>query len=81
MFLKRVSRVSCSSCPAWIHLLSLDVTHLIRDPSSQNKLFNLGTNQRALRLPLFTWGLQTDLLLFHFRAQCPQLVLNLVVIL
>jgi hypothetical protein len=25
MFLKSVSRVSCSSCPAWIHLLSLDV--------------------------------------------------------
>ena len=25
MFLKRVSRVSCSSCPARIHLLSLDV--------------------------------------------------------
>jgi hypothetical protein len=25
MFLKRVSRVSCSSCPAGIHLLSLDV--------------------------------------------------------
>jgi len=32
MFLKRVSRVSCSSCPAWIHLLSLDVTQKIRDP-------------------------------------------------
>jgi hypothetical protein len=32
-FLKRVSRVSCSSCPARIHLLSLDVTHLIRDPN------------------------------------------------
>ena len=25
MFLKRASRVSCSSCPARIHLLSLDV--------------------------------------------------------
>ena len=25
MFLKRVSRVSCSSCPARTHLLSLDV--------------------------------------------------------
>ena len=35
-FLKRVSRVSCSSCPAWIPLLSLDVTHLIRDPNYTN---------------------------------------------
>jgi hypothetical protein len=33
MFLKRVSRVSCSSCPAWIHLLSLDVSQKIRDPN------------------------------------------------
>src|SRR3990170_1182421 len=47
-FLKRVSRVSCSSCPAWGHLLSLDVTRLKRDPASQNKLFNLGTNQHAI---------------------------------
>ena len=46
-FLKKVSRVSCSSCPVRTHLLSLDVTHLIRDPSSENKLFNLGTSQRA----------------------------------
>ena len=34
-FLKRVSRVSCSSCPAWGHLLSLDVTHLKRGPNSK----------------------------------------------
>src|SRR3972149_8615362 len=53
MFLKRVSRVSCSSCPAWAHLLSLNATHLIRDPSSQNKLFNLGTSQRtSLRIKI-----------------------------
>ena len=30
MFLKRVSRVSCSSCPARTHLLSLDVTQNTR---------------------------------------------------
>ena len=47
MFLKRVSRVSCSSCPAGIHLLSLDVTHKIRDPNSKINIINLGTNQRA----------------------------------
>ena len=34
-FLKRVSRVSCSSCPARTHLLSLDVTHLKRGPNSK----------------------------------------------
>jgi len=35
-FLKRVSRVSCSFCPARTHLLSLDVTHWIRDPNYIN---------------------------------------------
>jgi hypothetical protein len=46
-FLKRVSRVSCSSCLAGIHLLCDDLVHKIRDPYSQDKFFNLGTNQRA----------------------------------
>ncbi|MCJ7424555.1 hypothetical protein MUP01_09865 [Candidatus Bathyarchaeota archaeon] len=36
VFLKRVSRVSCSSCPAGIHLLSLDASHKIRDPNRIN---------------------------------------------
>ena len=35
-FRKRVSRVSCLSCPAGIHLLSLDVSHKIRDPNCIN---------------------------------------------
>lgn len=34
MFRKSVSRVSCSSCPAWSHLLSMDVTQKIRAPTS-----------------------------------------------
>ena len=46
-FLKRVSRVSCSSCPAWGHLLSLDVTQRIRDPNSKINVYNFGTSQRA----------------------------------
>jgi hypothetical protein len=29
-----------------MHLLSLDVTYLIRNPSSKNKIFNFGTSQR-----------------------------------
>jgi len=32
MFLKSVSRVLCSSCPAWIHLLSMDVTQKYEPP-------------------------------------------------
>jgi hypothetical protein len=40
--------VSCSSCPAWAHLLSLDVTQKIRAPNSNINFRNLGTNQRAL---------------------------------
>src|SRR5208337_4341682 len=48
MFRKRVSRVSCSSCPAWAHLLSLDVSQKIRDPNSNINVRNFGTNQRAL---------------------------------
>jgi hypothetical protein len=35
MFRKSVSRVSCSSCPAWIHVLSLDVSQKIRAPTSK----------------------------------------------
>ena len=46
-FRKRVSRVSCSSCPAWGHLLSLDVYSKIRDPNSNINVRNFGTNQRA----------------------------------
>jgi hypothetical protein len=34
-FLKRVSRVSCSSCPAGIHLLSLDVTQKYEAPTQK----------------------------------------------
>ena len=49
-FRKRVSRVSCSSCPAWGHLLSLDVYSKIRDPNSNINVRNFGTNQRALRM-------------------------------
>jgi hypothetical protein len=45
-FLKRVSRVSCSSCLAGITSLS-DWFSMIRDPISSYKLFNLGTSQRA----------------------------------
>jgi hypothetical protein len=46
-FRKRGSRVSCSSCPAWGHLLSLDVYSKIRDPNSNINVRNFGTNQRA----------------------------------
>jgi hypothetical protein len=42
-FLNRVSRVSCSSCPARIHLLSLDVTKY----ETSTALINLGTSQRV----------------------------------
>ena len=45
-FLKRVSRVSCSSCLAGITSL-FDWFSMIRDPFSSYKLFNLGTSQRA----------------------------------
>jgi len=47
-FRKRVSRVSCSSCPAWGHLLSLDVSQKIRDPNLNINVRNFGTNQRAV---------------------------------
>ena len=46
-FRKRVSRVSCSSCPAWGHLLSLDVTQKIWDPHSNINISNFGTSQLA----------------------------------
>ena len=46
-FRKRVSRVSCSSCPAWGHLLSLDVSQKIRDPNLNINVRNFGTSQRA----------------------------------
>ncbi len=49
-FLKRVSRVSCSSCPAWGHLLSLDVTHLKRGPNSKINVYLIKGQASALDL-------------------------------
>ena len=52
-FRKRGSRVSCSSCPAWGHLLSLDVYSKIRVPNSNINVRNFGTNQRAFSIAFF----------------------------
>ena len=60
-FLKRVSRVSCSSCPAWGHLLSLDVTHLKRGPNSKINVDLIKGQASARLMFFFTWVLSQSL--------------------